>query len=108
MPYLSGEELVEFTHQIENKEIAETKEILMRQNKDGFSVAHRLAWRADTTNWSTDDKEILLLQDKDGDSVAHWLASWHLTWITDDLEILSLANRWGRTVEDTLVKRGKI
>ena len=43
MPYLSGEELVEFTHQIENKEIAETKEILMKQNKDGFSVAHWLA-----------------------------------------------------------------
>jgi len=53
-------------------------------------------------------KEILLLQDKNGDSVAHWLSIRHSTWITDDLEILSLANRGGRTVEDILIRAGKI
>ena len=36
-------EILEFAYQITNKEIAETKEILMKQNKDGFSVAHWLA-----------------------------------------------------------------
>ena len=102
------EEIKEFARQIINKEIAETREILMRKDAGGFSVAHRLAWRADTTNWSTDDKEILLLQDNSGYSVMHRLAFWHPTWTTDDPEILSLANNWGKTIEDTLVKRGKI
>jgi len=67
-------EIKKFARQIENKEI------LMRKDSEEFSVAHELAWRADTTNWST-----------------------------DDLEILSLySGLWKRTVEDLLEEKRKI
>jgi len=102
------DEIREFARQIEYKEVEETQEILMRKDKSGTSVAHTLSYHSYFTKWSTKNKDILMLQSEVETSVAHELASWHLTWITDDLEILSLANRWGRTVEDTLVKRGKI
>jgi len=109
MKIYSYSEIRELAYQINNKEIIETKEILMRQNKDGFSVAHRLVWDSGYTSWSTNDKKILMIKDKDGYSVAHGLAHHHSTWITDDPEILSLyAPGWKETVEDTLIQRGKL
>ena len=102
-------EIKEFACQINNKEIPETKEILMKQDEDGWSVAHELAYHSGTTNWSTNDKDILMLQEEDGISVAHRLAYYHPTWTTHDPEILSLYSKyWKRTVEDILVTRGKI
>jgi len=68
----------EFARQIENKEIVETKEILMKQDSDGWSVAYLLADYHPT--WTTDDPEIL--------SLYHSL--------------------WNQTVEDVLVKRNKM
>ena len=108
MPYLSIKEIDKIARQIENKEIVETKEILLLQNKNRNSVAHWLAYHSDTTKWSTNDKDILKLQDKDEWSVAHQLAKAHPTWKTDDIEILSLYTPdWEETVEDTLVEEGK-
>jgi len=96
-------ELREFARQTENKEI------LMRKDDTGYSVAHWLAWKSDKTKWYTDDKEILMLQDSDGRSVAHILADNHPTWNTNIPEILILySSMWKETVEDVLVKKGKI
>jgi len=71
-------EIVTFAHQISNKEIVETKEVLMRQEEDGISVAHRLACFHST--WTTDIPEILSLY----------------------------SACWKETVEDLLVKRDKM
>ena len=102
-------EIKKFARQINDKEIAETKEILMRQNDFGSSVAHELARNSNITNWSTEDKDILLLQNKNRTSVAYWLAKYHPTWTTDDLEVLSLySDYWEQTVEDILVRKNKI
>ena len=102
-------EIKEFASQIENKDIIETREILMKQNENEYSVAHQLASNSDTTNWSINDKEILMLQKENGISVAHYLAYNHPTWTTDIPEILSLYSEyWKQTVEDFLVKRNKI
>ena len=102
------EEIKEFARQIENKEIKETKEVLRRKDEGGWSVAHELAFPSDVTNWSTGDKEILKLKDKGKWSVAHELAYIHPTWSTGDIEVLSLADKYGCTVEDVLVKKGKM
>lgn len=69
----SKEEIMELAKQIEKGELKETKEILMLQDDDGWSVAHRLAYWSDKTGWETEHKDIKL-QDDDGWSVAHWLA----------------------------------
>ena len=55
------DEIVEFARQINNKEIKETREILMRKEEGGYSVAHRLAFWHPT--WITGNIEILSLID---------------------------------------------
>ena len=103
------EEIDKFAHQIENKKFIETKEILMRQTDEGYTVAHKLAWSANLTDWETCDKEILMLQyEKSSYSVAHHLADYHPTWTTSDIEVLSLACFNGETVEDVLIRKGKM
>ena len=102
------EEIKKFARQIENKEIAETREILMRKDETNWRVAHELAVPSDVTNWSTENKEILKLKDENKWSVAHELAYNHPTWSTGDIEVLSLADKYGCTVEDVLVKKGKM
>jgi len=109
MKIYTYDEITHFARQIENKELIETKEILMRKGEGGWSVVHVLAWNSDNTKWQTFDKEILMLQDENETSVAHCLAYKHPTWKTDDLEILSFyGDMWEETVEDTLVKKGKM
>jgi len=71
-------EVVTFARQINNKKIVETKEILMRQDNGGTSVAYRLAYYHPT--WITDDPEILILYSRD----------------------------WKETVEDLLVRKNKM
>jgi len=95
--------------QIENKEIEETKEILLMRGEDGWGVAHWLSFNSGETKWVTDNKDILVLPDNCKRSVAYWLAENHPTWTTDDPEILSLYYSYKKqTVEDVLVKKGKI
>jgi len=53
-------------------------------------------------------KEILMRKDEEGISVAHWLAVYYFDWTTEELEVLSLVNNKGETVEDILVKNGKM
>jgi len=102
-------EILSFVRQINNKEIVETKEILMRKDDYGYSVAHELANNSDMTGWYTEDKDVLMLQDKQGENVAHRLAWNHPTWKTDDPEILSLyCFRWKQTVEDILENEKKL
>lgn len=84
------------------------REILKLQDDYKDSVAHLLARKSNTTNWSTEDKEILKLKDYAERSVAYLLAYYHPTWTTDNLEILSLVNKYGETVEDMLEEKGKI
>ena len=50
------------------------KEIISIADKDGWSVAHRLAARGDLSESMMTD-EILKLRDREGYLVAHWLAS---------------------------------
>jgi len=71
-------EILEFVGQIERKEIRETKEVLMKQTDEHFSVAHWLAHFHST--WTTNDLEILILY----------------------------SPTWKRTVEDMLEEKGKI
>jgi len=88
---------VEIARQIEKGIIKETKEILMKQDEDGWSVAHALASCSDRTKWSTNDKEILMLQDEEGESVASTLAIYSsiTKWITNDKDVLMLQDKWG-------------
>jgi len=79
---------------IENKEIEETKELLMRTRKDvnRWIVAYWLARRSSINGWSTTDKEILKWKDNNGFSVA-WLLAYDsdkTNWSTNDKEILML------------------
>ena len=88
-------QLVEqLARQIENGELKETKDILMTQDDEGFSVAHSLAFNSDITKWSTDDKDILVLKNDEGFSVAHVLAakSEITKWSTHEKDILMLKN----------------
>jgi len=62
--YLSSNEIEEIAEKIENRELPETKELLVKTDIDGLTVAHVLAYHSDTTNWSTNDKEILMMQDR--------------------------------------------
>ena len=89
---------------IEEGKIKETKEILMKQDEDGWSTAHELAIHSGETGWSTKDKEILMMQTDYGYSVAHCLAynSGETGWSTKDKEILLLKNQAGITVEEAL------
>lgn len=110
---VSSEELKGFSSRgiaslIESGEAHETKEILMKADKYGNSVAHYLAGNSDVTNWATDDKDILMLTDLNLNSVAHFLARYHPTWTTDDLDVLSMADLQGTTVEDVLIINKKI
>jgi len=66
--------IYEIARKIEKGELPETKELLMKSDDTGWTVAHELAINSDKTNWKTDDKDILMLQDKWGWSVAHELA----------------------------------
>jgi len=98
------QEINKFARQINNKEIAETKEILLLQDEFGWSVAH---WLVSRTTWSTDDRDILMLQDMHKESVAHLLSDYNLNWTSDIPEIISLTNDRGISVEDLLERRIK-
>jgi len=106
---ITHRELKRFAHQIEDKKLVETKEILLLQDEDGNSVAHWLAINSLFTKWSTKDKEILMLKTNRGYSVAFWLAENSPTWSTDIPEILSLYVEGRKsTVEDMLIRKGRL
>ena len=49
------------------------KDILLAANKEGITVAHKLAKWSHKTGWTTDDPEVLAATDNDGITVEDML-----------------------------------